>query len=280
MDAEWNDPDDGWGDELDYQELDYEEVPPDALDQVDRALLSDWEMESVAYAERVAEGYDFEAERAEVEAEEELELSQLEGRLGVQARRDFYEQQAIFRTLREERARFEDIELRGGYAAACLWRAGELRERAPHAHHLQRPTRLREAAYFEAKAEEHGASPRMVRWSRGDPAGFAAGMRATGAVEMTELQAWDYGYHYGEKVSKVVEDAWDLLLEWGCSEDEVRCVFRLSTSVDEAVGCLVDPVSTAPSSPCWALANRATPERPEREPESEQVLWPEVELEP
>ena len=120
MDAEWNDLDDGWGDELDYQELDYEEVPPDALDQVDRALLFDWEMEPVAYAERVAEGYDFEAERAEVEAEEESFLSQLEGRMGVQARRDFYEQQAIFRTLREELARFEAIELRGGYAAACL----------------------------------------------------------------------------------------------------------------------------------------------------------------
>ena len=59
MDAEWDDPDDRWGDELDYQE----EVSPDALDQVDRALLSDWEMESVAYAARDAEGYDFEAER-------------------------------------------------------------------------------------------------------------------------------------------------------------------------------------------------------------------------
>ena len=50
---------DRWGDELDYRE----EVSPDALDQVDRALLSDWEMESVAYAARDAEGYDFEAER-------------------------------------------------------------------------------------------------------------------------------------------------------------------------------------------------------------------------
>ena len=69
-------------------------------------------------------------------------------------------------------------------------------------------------------------------------------------------------------------DAWDLLLEWGCTEDDVRGVFRLPTSVDEAVGCLVDPVSTAPSSPCW---NRATPQR---EPQREQVLWPEVELEP
>ena len=36
MDAEWDDPDDRWGDELDYQE----EIAPDALDQVDRALLS------------------------------------------------------------------------------------------------------------------------------------------------------------------------------------------------------------------------------------------------
>ena len=71
MDAEWNDPDDGWGDEWNDPDDGWglEEVPPDALDQVDRALLSDWEMEPVAYAERVAEGYDFEAERAQVEAE-------------------------------------------------------------------------------------------------------------------------------------------------------------------------------------------------------------------
>ena len=67
---------------------------------------------------------------------------------------------------------------------------------------------------------------------------------------MTELQAWDYGYQFGEKVSKVAQNAKDLLREWGYREDDVRYVFCLSTSVDEAVGCLVDPLSTAPSSPC------------------------------
>ena len=72
MDAEWDDPDDRWGDELDYQE----EIAPDALDQADRALLSDWEMESVAYAARVAEGYDFEAEEAAYEAEGETHVGE------------------------------------------------------------------------------------------------------------------------------------------------------------------------------------------------------------
>ena len=37
---------------------------------------------------------------------------------------------------------------------------------------------------------------------------------------------------------------------------------------------VVDPFPIAASTPCWAVA------RPEREPEREQVLWPEVELEP
>ena len=43
MDAEWNDPNDGWGDEWNDPDDGWglEEVPPDALDQVDRALLSD-----------------------------------------------------------------------------------------------------------------------------------------------------------------------------------------------------------------------------------------------
>ena len=66
----------------------------------------------------------------------------------------------------------------------------------------------------------------------------------------------------------------DLLVDWGYGEDVVRYVFRVSTSVDEVVGRVVDPFSTAPSPPCWAVA------KPEREPEREHVLWPEVELEP
>ena len=41
--------------------------------------------------------------------------------------------------MREELARFKAIEFQGGRAAACLLRADELRERAPHAHHLQHP---------------------------------------------------------------------------------------------------------------------------------------------
>ena len=86
----------------------------------------------------------------------------------------------------EEGARFRDIEIHGGRAVACLLWANGLRERAPHAHHLHRPSVLREAEGWEAEAEECDASMCEVR-AMLVPEEFVTMMRATGVAPMMEL---------------------------------------------------------------------------------------------
>ena len=115
MDAEWNDPDDGWFDELDYQPqgpfctqraLETHRVFLDRGVVTSLVGLStgpsagqepfDWETDSAAYASAAdSEGYDSEAEQ---EADDEKWLRQMGGRDGEKARREWAATRAEIQT--------------------------------------------------------------------------------------------------------------------------------------------------------------------------------------